>query len=215
MGEPLLNYSSAMRAARILCHPAGLAIAARAITFSTAGWVPGIRRYVADRQPYRMAFSITSAIAEKRARLLPIERTHPLPDLVEAIREYAMVRRERAMLAYVMIHRFNTGQEDARALRSAFEGIPLKIDLIDVADPTGHYLPPTGEELNAFRGHLQILGAPIARRYSGGKEIGAACGLLEAARRGGRLLSLNDRSAEVFDADAAPREGAESRRLRL
>ena len=27
--------------------------------------------------------------------------------------------------------------------------------------------------------------APIARRYSGGKDIGAACGTLEASQRGG------------------------------
>src|SRR5207249_4620586 len=36
MGEPFLNYESVIRAARILCDPAGLAIAARAITISTA-----------------------------------------------------------------------------------------------------------------------------------------------------------------------------------
>jgi 23S rRNA (adenine2503-C2)-methyltransferase len=69
-----------------------------------------------------------------------------------------------------------------------FEGIPIKIDLIDVTDPTGKYQPPTPEELKAFRDHLQILKAPIARRYSGGKEIGAACGTLEASQRGGALL---------------------------
>ncbi|HZI05336.1 MAG TPA: rRNA methyltransferase, partial [Archangium sp.] len=44
------------------------------------------------------------------------------------------------------------------------------------------------EELKAFRDHLQILGAPIARRYSGGKDIGAACGTLEASQYGGVVL---------------------------
>ncbi len=188
MGEPLLNYAETTRAGRILSHPAGLAIAAKAITFSTAGWVPGIRRYVREGQPYRLAFSITSAIPEKRAALLPVERTHPLPELVKAIRQYAETRRERAMLAYVMIRGFNTGREDAEALAAAFAGIPVKIDLIDVTDPTGRYLPPTDDELRAFRDHLQILRAPIARRYSGGKDIDAACGTLAATRRGGVLV---------------------------
>jgi 23S rRNA (adenine2503-C2)-methyltransferase len=188
MGEPLLNYQASTRAARILCHPAGLAIAARAITFSTAGWVPGIRQYLKDALPYRLAFSVTSAIPAKRARVLPVEATWPLPTLVEEIRRYAAATGERAMLAYVMVSGFNVGLEDALALRDVFAGIPVKVDLIDVTDPTGRYLPPTDEELAAFRSHLQVLGAPIARRYSGGKDIDAACGTLAATRRGGAVL---------------------------
>ncbi len=189
MGEPLLNYVEATKAARVMCHPAGLAISSKSITFSTAGWVPGIRRYMAEGVPYRLAFSITSAIAEKRAQVLPVEKTWPLATLVEEIRTYALSRRERAMLAYVMISGFNTGREDAEALAKTFEGIPVKIDLIDVTDPTGKYQPPSAEELAAFRDHLQVVRAPIARRYSGGKDIGAACGTLDASQRGGTLLA--------------------------
>ena len=188
MGEPLLNFNETTRAARVLCHPAGFSISAKSITFSTAGWVPGIRRYLAEDLPYRLAFSITSAIPEKRLQVLPVEKTHPLPTLVDAIRDFAKARGERAMLAYVMIRGFNTTREDAEALARVFEGIPLKMDLIDVTDPTGRYLPPTPEELAAFRDHLQVLGAPIARRYSGGKDIDAACGTLWASQRGGELL---------------------------
>lgn len=188
MGEPLLNYKETLRAAQILSNPAGFAISGPSITFSTAGHVPAIRRYVREGHPYRLAFSVTSAIAEKRAQVLPIEKTHPLPELVEAIREYSTVRRERAMIAYVAISGFNLGREDAVALKETFEGIPIKVDLIDVTDPSGKYLPPSAEELKAFRDHLQILGAPIARRYSGGKDIGAACGTLEASQYGGVVL---------------------------
>ena len=188
MGEPLLNYRATTRAARILCHPAGLAIAARAMTFSTAGWVPGIRQYLKDALPYRLAFSLTSAIPAKRAQVLPVEATWPLPTLVAEVRRYAELRGERAMLAYVMMSGFNVGLEDALALRDVFQGIPVKVDLIDVTDPTGKYQPPTEAELAAFRSHLQVLKAPIARRYSGGKDIDAACGTLAATRRGGTVL---------------------------
>jgi 23S rRNA (adenine2503-C2)-methyltransferase len=188
MGEPLLNYTETLRAAQILSQPGGFAIAGPSITFSTAGMVPAIRRYVREGHPYRLAFSVTSAIAEKRLQVLPIEKAHPLPELVDAIREYTTVRRERAMIAYVAISGFNMGREDAVALKETFEGIPIKVDLIDVTDPTGKYLPPSPEELKAFRDHLQILGSPIARRYSGGKEIGAACGTLEASQYGGVVL---------------------------
>jgi 23S rRNA (adenine2503-C2)-methyltransferase len=188
MGEPLLNYANATKAAAIMCHPAGLAIAGRNMTFSTAGWVPGIKKYRADDLPYRLAFSVTSAIPAKRAKVLPVEKTWPLDSLVEQIRLYAAERRERATVAYVMISGFNVGQEDAQALADVFRDVPIIIDLIDVTDPTGTYQPPTAEELAAFRDHLQVVKAPIARRYSGGKDIGAACGTLEASQRGGQVL---------------------------
>jgi 23S rRNA (adenine2503-C2)-methyltransferase len=190
MGEPLLNYANTTKAARILQHPAGLAISGKSITFSTAGWVPGIRKYRADQLPYRLAFSVTSAIPEKRAVVLPVEKTWPLPTLLEEIKAYARESGNRAMVAYVMISGFNVGREDAEALRDAFHDIPVMIDLIDVTDPTGKYQPPTEAELAAFRDHLQVVKAPIARRYSGGKDIGAACGTLEASQRGGLLLDV-------------------------
>ncbi len=188
MGEPLLNFRETERAARILCHPAGFSIGAKSITFSTAGVLPAIRRYIKEAHPYRLAFSVTSAIPHKRVQVMPVQEANPFPELVEEIRQYAVQRRERAMIAYVAIRGFNTGLEDAVALRDAFAGVPVKIDLIDVTDPTGKYLPPTDEELKAFRDHLQLVGAPIARRYSGGKDIGAACGTLEASQYGGEIL---------------------------
>ncbi|MGO9064801.1 MAG: radical SAM protein [Myxococcaceae bacterium] len=190
MGEPLLNPMEVLRAARILSHPAGLAISARAISLSTAGVVPAIHRYVREGHPYRLVFSLTSAIAEKRRRVMPIEATHCLPELVEAISAYARVRRERAMLAYVLIAGFNTGREDAQALADTFRGVPIKLDLIDVTDPTGRYQPPGAEELARFRDYLQVVKAPIARRYSGGKEIQAACGTLAGTSVGGKVLPL-------------------------
>ncbi len=186
MGEPLLNYAEVMRAAEILRDPAGPAIGAKAISVSTVGVVPAMRRYTREGQPYRLVVSLTSAIPEKRGRLLPVERTHPLPTLVDAVREHAAARRQRVMLAYVLIAGFNTGRDDAEALARAFEGVPIKLDLIDVTDPTGRYLPPGPEELARFRDHLrELLPAPVARRYSGGKEIGAACGTLAATQAGG------------------------------
>jgi len=47
MGEPFLNYENVIRAARILSDPAGPAISAKAISISTAGVLPAIRRFTA------------------------------------------------------------------------------------------------------------------------------------------------------------------------
>ncbi|WP_373047253.1 radical SAM protein [Vulgatibacter sp.] len=178
MGEPLLNYRNVIAAAQILSHPAGGAIDAKAITISTAGWVPMIRRFTEEGHNFRLAVSLTSAIPEKRVEVMPVERRWPLDELMAAVRDYAASRKTRAMLAYVVIKGFNTGREDAAALKELIGDVPVKIDLIDVNDATGTYLPPDADELEAFRDHLQILGCPVVRRYSGGKSIEGACGML-------------------------------------
>src|SRR5205085_9233991 len=61
MGEPFLNYDPVVQAARILSHPSGGCIDARAITISTAGIVPTIRRYTREGHKYRLAVSLTHA----------------------------------------------------------------------------------------------------------------------------------------------------------
>src|SRR5580765_8583901 len=71
-GEPFHNYDAVMRAAEILSHPCGGRIAAKAITISTVGIVPAIRRYTRERRPYRLIVSLTSAIDARRRELLPI-----------------------------------------------------------------------------------------------------------------------------------------------
>ncbi len=185
MGEPLLNYERVMRAGRVLSEPCGLAINARAITVSTVGVVPMIRRFTRERQPYRLVVSLTAADHDQRRRLLPIEDTHPLPELMAAVREYQQATGERVMLAWTLLAGVNTRPEDARRLAELTAGLPVKIDLIEVNDATGQFAPPSAEELRAFRDALSAeVGQPIVRRYSGGKDIHGACGMLAGRRVG-------------------------------
>jgi 23S rRNA (adenine2503-C2)-methyltransferase len=179
MGEPLLNYERVMRAARIFSEPCGLAINAKAITVSTVGVVPMIRRFTAERQPYRLVVSLTSADPEQRRRLLPIENVHPLPELMAAIRDYHAATGKRVTLAWTALSGFNTRPEDARLLAKLTAGLPVKLDLIDVNDASGEFSPPTSEEMNTFRDALtRELGMPVVRRYSGGQDVHGGCGML-------------------------------------
>ncbi len=182
MGEPMLNYEAVVRAARILSEPCGLAISAKSISLSTAGVVPGIRRFTADKLPFRLLVSLTSADPDRRQELMPLERAYPLSDLMEAIREYHDTTGERVVLAWTMISGFNTREEDAIQLANLARGLPIRLDLIDVNDASGRFKPPSPEELNAFRDALhKHLKMPVARRYSGGQDIQAGCGMLAGA----------------------------------
>lgn len=181
MGEPMLNYDRVIRAAKIFSEPCGLAISGKAITISTVGVVPGIRRFTAEQHPYRLIVSLTSATVEKRLSLFPIERIHPLPELMEAVREYHAATNKRVTFAWTVLGGINTSRQDARDLAELTRGLPILLDLIDVNDPTGQFRRPTSDEANAFRDALrEELAAPVQRRYSGGQDIHGACGMLAA-----------------------------------
>ena len=179
MGEPMLNYDRVMLAARILSEPCGMGIDSKAITISTVGIVPAIRRFTAERRPYRLVVSLTSADSPRRREVLPIEGTHSLTELKEAITEYHEVTGRRVILAWTLLAGINTRPEDAKQLAAWTAGLPVQIDLIDVNDPTGQFRPPTPEELNTFRDALSAeLGMPVVRRYSGGQDVNGGCGML-------------------------------------
>lgn len=179
MGEPLLNYEAVMRAARIMSEPCGLAIAGKAITISTAGIVPGIRRMTEERVPFRLIVSLTSADPARRRAMMPVETVHTTADLIGSLRDYHAALGRRVTLAWIMIAGVNTREQDAVDLANLVRGLPVKVDLIDVNDPTDRFRPPPDDERNAFRDALRKhLPAPVARRYSGGTDIHAACGML-------------------------------------
>jgi 23S rRNA (adenine2503-C2)-methyltransferase len=192
MGEPLLNYDNVIRAAHVLCEPAGMAISARSITISTAGVVPMIRRFTAEGHHFRLIVSLGAPTSEARLPLMPIERRWPLPELMAAVRAHAEATGDRLTLAYVAIGgpQGNVGRAQARELAALVAGLRVRISLIDVSDDSGRYQPPADQELASFREELGAAGIPVVRRYSGGRDIGAACGTLSASQRGGELVAL-------------------------
>jgi 23S rRNA (adenine2503-C2)-methyltransferase len=178
-GEPFQNYDAVLDAAYALCDPAGGRIDARRISISTAGIVPMIRRYTAEGHKFRLCVSLNAATPEKRAALMPVERGFPLGELVEAIREHA-ARRGRVTLEYVMMAGVNVGEEDAAALAALLRGIPIRLNPIAVNDASGRFRPPDEAEWKRFRDALarELPGQPVVRRYSGGQDEHAACGML-------------------------------------
>ena len=83
------------------------------------------------------------------------------------------------MLSYVCIRGVNVSESDAKALGDLIQDTPVRLNLIDVNDPMGNYLPPSASDLDKFRDALRCyVGQPVVRRFSGGFDIGAACGTL-------------------------------------
>ena len=182
-GEPFLNYDNVIKAAYILRDPTGAQIKAENITISTAGIEPNIRRFTAEGHPFRLIVSLSAATSEKRRRIMPIEKKYPLPTVIAALADYARVQKTRATIAWVAMEGINTSEEDIQELRQLIEGIPIRLNLIEVNDPSGEYVAPVGESFRQFAGLLQTLHVPIVRRYTGGKDVAAACGMLASTRQ--------------------------------
>ena len=143
---------------------------------------PRSTEYTAEGHRYRLSISLGAATDAKRAELVPVAAKWPIAEVMAAAHRHAIARRGRVMLSYVCISGVNVGEDDAEALGRVIGDTPVRLDLIDVTDPTGRFQPPTPEELNTFRDALtRHVGQPVARRYSGGKDIAAACGTLAGA----------------------------------
>jgi 23S rRNA (adenine2503-C2)-methyltransferase len=123
--------------------------------------------------------SLTSAIDERRRALVPAAAAWPVAELADAVRTHQRTHGGRATIAWVVLGGINTGQDEVDALRVLFDGVPLRLNLIDVNDarPDG-YRRATPDELSSFRDALRTLEVPVVRRYSGGAAKHAACGML-------------------------------------
>ena len=189
MGEPLCNWQEVLGAARILSEPCGQAIDARGITISTVGIPGGIRAMARALPNVRLAVSIGSARGPaERRKLIPIDRTHPLDEVLRAAGEHARITRHSPLWAYTLLAGVNDGDEDAAELARvalawhARWGVRPRISVIPY-NPIGGADPFVRSDPEAearFEAVLVRSGVVPTRRYSGGSDVGAACGQLAA-----------------------------------
>ena len=185
-GEPLQNYDAVIRAATIMRDPSGLRIRGEAITISTVGLLPAIERYTDEGHVFRLILSLTSAIDEKRRQLVPLAKSYTVSELSAAMRRHANRHGGPIHLGWVLMSGVNSGEDEAEAISREFAGVPVRVHLIDVNDPKGLCRPPDDEERARFLDALRVRGIAFVRRYSGGPDIHAACGMLASTARGGR-----------------------------
>ncbi len=187
-GEPFQNYDNVIRAAQVLQHPCGGRIRGQNITISTVGILPMIERYTSERHVFRLILSLTSAFDDRRARLIPVGRRYSVRDLAAAMRRHARAHGDRVNLAWVLMSGINTGEDEAEELARLFRGVPLRLSVIDVNDPRGAFQRAGDAERGVFFTALARRGIGFIRRYSGGPDIHAACGMLASRARGGDPL---------------------------
>jgi 23S rRNA (adenine2503-C2)-methyltransferase len=196
-GEPFQNYDNVIRAAEILRHPCGARIRGDRITISTVGLLPMIERFADEGHPYRLILSLTSALPAKRAELVPVARQYAVDDLARAMVRLAARRGGPVHIAWVLMAGVNTGDDEVASLRRLFADFPVRVSVIDVNDPTGRFRRADDAERGRFLSALARHGIGFVRRYSGGPDIHAACGMLASVAKGGRDFSPAPPSAGI------------------
>ena len=177
MGEPLANYARVREALRRMIEVMGMS--ARAITVSTVGVVPGIRRLTEEPWPVYLAISLHAADDELRTSLVPINKRYPLADLESAAMGYFERKGRRISIEWTMMDGVNDGDDQAEKLARIAERMGAHVNLIAL-NPT----PLTAESasprarIDAFADLLASRDVNVTVRDTRGRDIDAACGQL-------------------------------------
>jgi 23S rRNA (adenine2503-C2)-methyltransferase len=179
MGEPLANFRNVVPATRILLDDLGFDFSRRRLTLSTSGLVPQIYK-LAEESNVALAVSLHAPDDELRSQLVPINRRHPIAELLEACWHYIDEQNGRSVtFEYVMLEGVNDSPAQARALARLLRGRPAKVNLIPFNPfPGSPYRRSRPEVIRAFLDQVLQGGVMATIRKTRGDDIDAACGQL-------------------------------------
>jgi 23S rRNA (adenine2503-C2)-methyltransferase len=204
MGEPLANYRNVVPAMRIFLDDLGYDVSRRRVTLSTSGLVPQIYK-LAEECNVALAVSLHAPNDELRNELVPINRKHPIGELLAACWHYIDVQNGRSVtFEYVMLDGVNDKPEHARELARLLKGRPAKLNLIPFnAFPGTSYRRSPAAAIVRFRDILNEHGVIATIRRTRGDDIDAACGQLAGRVTDRTLVRLG---AKLSPATRAPAE---------
>ena len=206
MGEPLQNLENVVRALRIFLDDNGYGLSRRRVTVSTSGLVNQIDK-LAEAAPVALAVSLHAATDELRDKLMPVNRKHPIAQLMAACRRYlAVAPRDFITFEYVMLGGINDSIEDADRLVELVrrERVPCKFNLIPFNPfPQSDLDKPAREKVLAFCYRINEAGYVATVRKTRGDDIDAACGQLagevrDRTRRAERLAQQKKEAAVIL-----------------
>lgn len=181
VGEPFDNYDAVLNAVRILNDAVGIRIAARRITISTCGLVSGINRLAEEPLQVELSVSLHAPNEALRTDLMPVNRLHPLADLIPACRHYSTRTGRIITFEYTLIHGRNDRPEHARQLADLLKPLACRVNAIPLS-PVDEFAGAGScpSAVHAFMHTLNTRGINATLRASRGKDITAACGQLRA-----------------------------------
>ncbi len=177
-GEPLHNFDSVKSACDIFLCKIGISLAALRITISTAGYLPGLKRW--NEMPgINLALSLHSPITEKRNKLIPLNKRYPLSEVLDCIDQIPLKRKQFITYEYLLVKDFNDSPEDAHETGKLLKGKTAIVNLIPFNPfPGSNYQRPKEENVEKFKEIMKAYYLPTMVRTTKGDDILAACGQL-------------------------------------
>jgi 23S rRNA (adenine2503-C2)-methyltransferase len=179
MGEPLANFREVTAACDLLTDDLGFGLSRRRVTVSTSGLVPQIKK-LAEVTNVALAISLHAARDDLRNELVPINRKHPIAELLDICWDYAaQTNSKQITFEYIMLDGVNDSRQDAVELVALLQGRPAKVNLIPFNPVAGTPYGRTPQKrVDAFRKVLMDEGVITITRRPRGDDIDAACGQL-------------------------------------
>lgn len=194
MGEPLANYRNVVPVLQLLIDELGFELSRRRVTLSTSGLVPNLEK-LADDCNVALAVSLHAPNDELRDRLVPINRKHPIRELLDACWVYAKKHHNRHItFEYVMMDGVNDSPGLARELALLLRDRPAKVNLIPFNPfPGTAYRCSPAQRIDEFRQILLDGGIMTTTRRTRGQDIDAACGQLAGRVKDRTTARLGDK----------------------
>src|SRR5882757_322467 len=198
MGEPLANYRNVVPAMRVFTDDLGYDLSRRRVTLSTSGLVPQMYK-LAEECNVALAVSLHAPNDALRNELVPINRKHPIDELLAACWHYIDKQNGRSVtFEYVMLDGINDKPEHARQLARLLRGRPAKLNLIPFnVFPGTRYRRSPAAAIVRFRDVLNENGVIATIRRTRGDDIDAACGQLAGQVTDRTLVRLGSRPGTV------------------
>ncbi len=179
MGEPLNNFDNVVAAMSVMLDDNAYGLSRRRVTLSTSGVVHKLRR-LKETLPVALAVSLHAPDDELRSRIMPINRSYPIAELLEACKDYLEAApRDFITFEYVLLDGVNDSPAQARALAKLLRDVPCKLNLIPFNPfPESGFARSKPEAVARFRDILVEAGYVATIRKTRGDDIDAACGQL-------------------------------------
>ena len=193
MGEPLLNFDAVVPALSLLRNDLGFGMAAKRVTLSTAGLVPGIDR-LRETIDVALAVSLHAPEDTLRETLVPLNRKYPIAELMRSCADYVSDKHKRTVtFEYTLIDGVNDHPEHARKLVKLLRRLPSKLNLIPFNPfPGTAYRCSPESRIREFQDIVMQGGLIATVRKTRGDDIDAACGQLV-----GKVLDRTRRSRSL------------------
>ena len=179
MGEPLLNYDQVVGALHLMLDDNAYGLSRRRVTVSTSGVVPFMDRLAKDC-PVALAVSLHAPNDALRDKLVPLNRKHPLSELLDTCNRYLeYAPRDFITFEYIMLDGVNDTDQHAQELIDIARQVRCKFNLIPFNPfPQSGLKRSPATRVRLFAQRLIDEGLVTTVRKTRGDDIAAACGQL-------------------------------------